>query len=73
MTSGKSRSCRSATASSSDERILDTWLALMRSMFTPYGTRFAFLMGTPSAAISDTATMTARFTRENRSTRPSGK
>lgn len=73
MTSDRSRSCRSATDSSSDERILDTWLALMRPMFTPCATRFTFLVDTPPPAISDTAAMTARSTRENRSTRSSGK
>lgn len=66
MTSDRSRSCRSATDSSSDERILDTWLALMRPMFTPCATRFAFLVDTPLVTVSDTAAMTARSTREYR-------
>lgn len=69
MTSGKSRSCRSAIGSSSDKRILDTRLALVR----PMPMRFTFLVDTPSAAISDTAAMTARSTREYRSMRSSGK
>lgn len=69
----RSRSRRSASDSSSDEHILDTWLALMRPMFTPCATRFTFLVDTPLVTISDTAAMTARSTRDNRSTRSSGK
>lgn len=73
MTSDRSRSRRSVTDSSNDKHILDTRLALVRPMPTPCATRFTFLVDTPSAAISDTAAMTARSTRENRSMRPSGK
>lgn len=45
----------------------------MRSMPMVCGARFAFLVDTPLAAISDTAAMTARSTREHRSMRFSGK
>ena len=45
----------------------------MRSMPMVRATRFTFLVDTPSAAISDTAAMPARSTREYRSTRFSGK
>lgn len=69
----RSRSRRSASDSSSDEHILDTWLALMWSVPMLCATRFTFLVDTPLVTISDTAAMTARSTRENRSTRSSGK
>jgi hypothetical protein len=36
-------------------------------------TRFAFLVGTPSVTVPDTAATTARSTREQRPIRPSGK
>lgn len=69
----QSRSCRSATDSSSDEHILDTWLALMRSMPMDCATRFTFLVDTPLATISETADLTARSTREYRLIRSSEK
>ena len=73
MTSDGSRSCRSATDSSSDEHILDTWLAPMRSMPMACAARFTFPADAPSVTISGTAAMTARSTREHRSMRSSGK
>lgn len=48
MTFDRSRSCRSATDSSSNEHVLDTWLALMRSMPMACATRFTFPVDTPS-------------------------
>lgn len=62
----RSRSRRSASDSSSDEHILDTWLALVRLMPTPCATPFTFLVGTPLVTVSDTAAMTARSTRKYR-------
>ena len=66
MTSDGSRFRRSVTDPSSDEHILDTRLAPMRPMPMARGARLTFLAGTPSAAISGTAAMTARSTREYR-------
>ncbi len=68
----RSRSRRSASDSSSDEHILDTWLALVRPMPTPCAMLFIFLVGTPLVTVSDTSAMTARSTREYRSMRSSG-
>lgn len=59
--------------SSSEEHILDTWLALMRSMPMDCATRFTLLADTPLVTISETAAATARSTPGQRSIRPSGK
>lgn len=48
--------------SSSEEHILDTWLALMRSMPMDFATRFTLLADTPLVTISETAAATARST-----------
>lgn len=48
--------------SSSEEHILDTWLALMRSMPMDCATRFTLLADTPLVTISETAAATVRST-----------
>lgn len=59
-TSERSQVCRSAAMPSSDSQILDTWLALMRSIPIVAATRSIFLVDAPQVAISDAAAMTAR-------------
>lgn len=62
--SERSRSCRSATASTSDSQILETWLELMRSTPKAGATCSTLLVDTPHVTISETAAPTALSTLE---------